>query len=126
MNRENFIKKAHLIISLIIVIPVSLVLGFKPYFLFDVYLNTTDELNVFKAMMGLYLGFSFLWILGVLKKKFLFTALISNVIFMLGLGLGRLISFVIDGIPSFLFVFGTFGELFLGLYGLWVIKRIHK
>ena len=126
MNKENFFKKVHLIISLIIVIPVSLVLGFKPSFQFDVYLNTTDEFNVFKAMMGLYLGFSFLWILGVLKKKFLFTALISNVIFMLGLGFGRLISFVIDGMPSFLFVFGTFGELFLGFYGLWVIKRIHN
>lgn len=123
MNKENFIKKVHLIISLIIVIPVSLIYGFKPSFQFDIHLNTTDELTFFKAMMGLYLGFSLLWILGLLKKNYLFAALVSNVVFMLGLGVGRLISFIIDGEPSFIFIFGTFGELFLGCYGLWVLKK---
>lgn len=125
MNSDNFIKKVHLIISLIIAIPASLIYGFKPSFQFDVYLNTIDELNVFKAMMGLYLGFSFLWVLGLLKRNYLFAALVSNVIFMLGLGFGRLISFVLDGIPTFPLIFGTFGELFIGFYGLWVLKR-HK
>ena len=125
MNKENLIKKAHLIISLIIVIPVAFIYGFKPSFQFDIQLNTTNEINVFKAIMGLYLGFSFLWILGLLKKNYLFAALVSNVIFMLGLGFGRLISFILDGIPTFPFIFGTFGELLLGFYGLWVLKR-HK
>lgn len=123
MHRENLIKKVHLIISLIIVIPVAIVMGFKSGVLFNVHMNTIDEFNVFKATMGLYLGFSVLWILGLLIENFLFAALLSNVVFMLGLGFGRLISLVIDGVPSFLFVFGTFGELFLGVYGLWVLKR---
>ena len=88
---------------------------------FDIHLNTVDEHNFFKAIMGLYLGFSILWILGLFKAQYLKLALITNLVFMLGLGFGRLISLAIDGTPSFWYVFGTFAEIFLGLYGLWVL-----
>lgn len=126
MNQENFKQKIHLFISVIIVVPVSFLYGFDFFSLFNIDINSNDELHVFKAIMGLYLGFSFLWALGLFKEKFLFTALISNVIFMLGLGFGRLLSFVIDGTPSILFIFGTFGELILGFYGLWVLYNEKK
>jgi hypothetical protein len=72
------------------------------------------------------LGFSALWLFGVLKSSYLKTALITNMIFMLGLGCGRVISIVSDGIPTFGYQFGTFAELFLGLYGLWVLKSQHQ
>ncbi|WP_042247683.1 DUF4345 family protein [Jejuia pallidilutea] len=97
--------------------------GFNPNKQFNIHLNTTDEHNFFKAIMGLYLGFSILWILGICKSNYLKLALVSNVVFMLGLGFGRLLSFVLDGTPTFAFVFGTFGELVLGFYGLWVLSR---
>ncbi|MDJ0646966.1 MAG: DUF4345 family protein [Flavobacteriaceae bacterium] len=42
---------------------------------------------------------------------------------MLGLGSGRLLSIPLDGSPTSGYVFGTFAELFLGFYGLWVLKR---
>lgn len=42
---------------------------------------------------------------------------------MLGLGFGRVISILIDGTPTFGFLFGAFAELFLGFYGLWVITN---
>ncbi|MBT8384727.1 MAG: DUF4345 domain-containing protein, partial [Bacteroidia bacterium] len=70
---------------------------------------------------GLYLGFSVLWILGVFNANYLKLALVTNMIFMLGLGFGRLISFMIDGAPTFGYLFGTFAELFLGFYGVWVL-----
>ncbi|MDG1321356.1 MAG: DUF4345 family protein [Polaribacter sp.] len=41
---------------------------------------------------------------------------------MLGLGVGRLLSISLDGTPTFGLLFGTFGELFLGCYGIWVLK----
>jgi hypothetical protein len=41
---------------------------------------------------------------------------------MLSLGFGRLISLIVDGTPTFIYIFGTFAELFLGFYGLWVLK----
>lgn len=123
ITKQDIITKIHLIISVCIVVPVSLVYGFNPSSQFDIYLNTTDEYNFFKAIMGLYLGFSALWILAVFKKQYLKTALITNMIFMLGLGFGRLLSLALDGTPTFGYKFGTFAELFLGFYGLWVLSR---
>lgn len=121
-TKGDFITKIHLIISVLIVVPVAFLYGFNPSSEFDIHLDTVDELNAFKAIMGLYLGFSVLWILGVFKSKYLKLALASNMIFMLGLGFGRLLSLVIDGTPTFAYIFGTFGELILGFYGLWVLK----
>jgi len=122
-TKQNFINKIHLIISIIIVVPVAFVYGFNPDSQFDIHLNTMDEHNLLKAIMGIYLAFSILWILGILKPKYLTLALVTNMIFMLGLGLGRLSSLLLDGMPTIGFVFGTFGELFLGIYGVWVLNR---
>jgi hypothetical protein len=122
-TKQDFILKVHLIISILIVVPVAFVYGFNPDSQFDIYLNTIDEFNQFKAIMGLYLGFSALWVLGIFKTNYLKVAIISNVVFMLGLGLGRVLSLLLDGTPTFGYVFGTIAELFLGCYGLWILKR---
>jgi hypothetical protein len=121
-NKEDFITKTHMIISVLIVVPIAFIYGFNPDTQFNIHLNTIDEHNAFKAIMGLYLGFSILWILGIFQKKYLKLALVSNMIFMLGLGFGRLLSLALDGTPTFAYVFGTFGELVIGFYGAWVLK----
>mgnify|MGYP005698790717 CR=1 FL=1 len=123
MNKQDFITKIHLIISVSIVIPVAFVYGFKPELSFDMSLDTIDEHNFYKAIMWLYLGFSALWLLGVFKPKYLKTALITNMIFMLGLACGRVLSILGDGLPTFGYVFGTVAELALGCYGLWVLRQ---
>ncbi len=123
ITKQDIITKIHLIISVLIVVPVAFVYGFEPSSEFDIHLNTVDEYNFFKAIMGLYLGFSILWILGVFRSNYLRLALVTNLIFMLGLGFGRLLSLFLDGMPTFGYQFGTFAELFLGFYGLWVLKN---
>jgi hypothetical protein len=125
MKKHDFIVKIHLIISVLLVIPMSFVYGFNPDYQFDIQLNTVDEFNQFKAIMGLYLGFSSLWILGIFKSDYLKLAIVSNIIFMLGLASGRLLSLLTDGTPTIGYLFGTFGELFLGCYGIWVMKRFY-
>lgn len=122
-TKQDYFTKIHLIISVLIVVPVSFTYGFNPDLQFDIQLQTIDEHNFFKAVMGLYLGFSLLWILGVFKNEYLKTALITNVIFMLGLGFGRLLSFIFDGPPTFGYQFGTIAELLLGFYGIWVLTN---
>jgi hypothetical protein len=62
-----FFKKLHLIISTAIVVPVGLVYGGKPDLLFEVSLQSSDEFSIFKAMMGLYLGFAFFWFFGIFQ-----------------------------------------------------------
>ncbi|WP_026754417.1 DUF4345 domain-containing protein [Sediminibacter sp. Hel_I_10] len=125
-TKQEVITKIHLVISVMIVIPVAFVYGFQPQLSFDMFLETTDEQNFYKAIMGLYLGFSALWISGIFKPSYLKTALLTNIIFMLGLALGRMLSMLLDGVPTFGYVFGTFAELFLGCYGIWVIRKFSK
>jgi hypothetical protein len=122
-SKQDFTNKIHLLISVLIVVPVSIIYGFQPDLKFDIQINTIDEHNFFKAIMGLYLGFSALWILGIFKNSYLKIALITNMIFMFGLGSGRILSIILDGTPTFSYVFGTFAEIFLGLYSLWVLTN---
>lgn len=120
-TKQDIITKTHLIISVLIVIPVAFVYGFNPQQSFDMFLETIDEHNFYKAIMGLYLGFSVLWVLGIFKTNYLKFAVVTNMIFMLGLGFGRVLSIITDGVPTFGYKFGVFAELFLGFYGLWLI-----
>tara|TARA_B110000008_G_C16763403_1_gene481545 strand:- start:69 stop:473 length:405 start_codon:yes stop_codon:yes gene_type:complete len=123
ISKRAFTQKIHLVISVLVVIPTAIIYGFEPQSQFDIFLETTDEHNFFKAIMGLYLSFCALWILGIFKLSYLRIALISNTIFMLGLGTGRVISFFLDGVPTFGYQFGTVAELFLGGYGIWTLTN---
>ena len=67
-SKDDIITKIHLIISICVVIPVAFVYGLKPELCFDMFLETIDEHNFYKAIMGLYLGFAILWIIGVFKS----------------------------------------------------------
>ena len=104
------------------VVPAAFLYGFYPGTLLDIHLNTVDELNAYKAIMGLYFGCSLLWFFGIIDTTYLKTALLSNMVFMLGLGFGRLLSLIVDGTPTLVYALGTVGELILGFYGFWVLK----
>lgn len=124
--RNDLVNKIHLIISVVIVVPTAIIYGFFPDLLLQLFPSTMDEMNFFKAVMGLYLAFSTVWILGLLNPQYFKLALLSNIVFMLGLGVGRTMSLIIDGIPSNLYLFGAFAEIFLGLYGIWVFRKKTK
>ena len=79
--------------------------------------------HLFKTIVVLYISFSFLWVLGSFRSTYLKLAINSTVIFLLGLGLGRVLSFFRDDTPTFGNQFGTFVELFLGCQGIWVLTN---
>jgi len=122
---NKFVKPSnlHLTISILIVVTVAFVYGFKPDLWFDVKLKTIDEVNIYKAIMGIYIAFSSLWFVGIIREKFWQMATISNFLFMLGLAFGRMISLLFDGIPSTIFLLGTIGELALGFYAFYQFKN---
>jgi len=122
LSTTSIITKIHLLISVIVVVPAAFIYGFELGDFLNLNPNSIDEQNFYKAISGLYLGFAWLWIIGIFKNSYLSTALLSNCIFMFGLAGGRLISMVLDGTPSDAYVFGTVGEALLGFYGLWVLK----
>ncbi|GAB5565159.1 MAG: hypothetical protein Wins2KO_22220 [Winogradskyella sp.] len=122
MKHKPIITKIHLVISVIIVIPAAVIYGFEPQSLLDMLNKTIDEHNFSKAVMGIYLSFSILWLTGLFKSQYLKYAIITNIFFMLGLGIGRVISINVDGFPTTPFLLGTLGELILGFYGVWLIN----
>jgi hypothetical protein len=122
---NKFVKPSnlHLTISILIVVTIAFVYGFKPDLWFDVKVLTIDEFNIYKAIMGIYIAFSVLWFIGIIKEYYWQAATISNFLFMLGLAFGRIISLILDGIPSTLFLLGTIGELTLGFYAFYQFKN---
>ena len=125
-TKQDFTDKIHLIISVAVVIPVAFVYGFFPEILYRIPVTSVDQQNALKSLMGIYLGFSSLWLIGIYKPAHLKLALVSNMVFMLGLGFGRCASLILDGLPSPLFAVGTAGELILGFYGLSVLYNEKK
>lgn len=120
-------KNLHITITSIIITIISLTYGLSPnnilpkFFAFNV--ESIDLKHVFRATMGLYLGMVILWVVGFFKPLHWRIATISNVLFMIGLALGRIISIVADGAPSISFSVGLALELTLALWGLKNLNR---
>lgn len=121
----NLKKHLHLIISTIIVIPTAIIYG-SPTELpkhLDIPVSTTDLANMLKAIMCLYLGIAFVWVLGIWKKQYWKLATQLCALFMLTLAIGRLLSMLSDGIPSSGYVYGAVGELVLGIFSIFQFKK---
>jgi hypothetical protein len=125
-NKMNWIfKNLHLLISLSIVIPTGIIYG-SPSILpkqLNIQVNTIDLSNMLKANMCLYLGISFVWILGIWKTKYWKRATELNILFMLTLATGRALSMVIDGLPTVGYIFGIIAEFILGFYSIYQLKK---
>jgi hypothetical protein len=119
------LKNLHLLISLLIVMPTAIIYG-SPSILekqLDIQVNTIDLSNMLKATMGLYLGVSMVWILGIWKKSYWKRATELNVLFMLTLAIGRAYSVVMDGFPTAGFVFGIIAECILGVFSIYQLNK---
>ena len=116
------IRNLHLGIASLIITLVGLSYGLCPSLvlplLFDFKVERIDLSHVFRAMMGLYLSFATYWIIGIFKFEHWRNATLSNIIFMGGLAFGRMLSILVDGIPSVLFLIGTIIEILFMLWGI--------
>jgi len=123
-------KNLHLIISVLVLIPASLVYGLRPDSFWTEIIGLTvtdiDLINIFQAIMGLYLGFALLFLLGILIPSLWYTASLSNIVFMGGLGLGRTISLLTVGFPSQFYLVGGFLELLLAILGIVIYRKYRK
>jgi hypothetical protein len=121
------VKNLHLGLSSLTIIGVSLAYGINPNkilpFFFDFKVESVDLNNVFRAIMGLYLGLGIYWIIGVFNPEYWRNATIISTIFMGGLAFGRIISILLDGIPSSLFSIGTVLEILFMTWGIRNLKN---
>lgn len=90
--------------------------------LFGIDASDVNTRDVFRALMGLYLGFVCFWIASAVHADLRRPALLSLVVFMAGVGLGRLGSMLIDGWPHVLMVACTAIEAGLAVIGVWLLR----
>lgn len=99
--------------------PIALGYGAKPSVsldvLFGITVDTTNLTHIMRAVMGLYLGMAVLWLWGAFRKSMEGPALVSCAVFMIGLAAGRILSFVMDGLPHWLLIVYAVLEIVLGL-----------
>jgi hypothetical protein len=121
------IRKGFLILTSVGLIPIALSYGLAPRlsleYLYGFTLQSLNEVHIFRAVMGLYLALIAFWLMGAFQTHLRQAALYSLVVFMLGLAAGRLLSFVVDGVPHWLLVFYFFAEVVSGVLGLQLLKR---
>ncbi len=121
-------KNLHLVLSGIIVILAGLVYGGYPAVLMpmilDFEVNALELKNMLRAIMGIYMGIGAFWLIGAFRTKFWYGATLSNVLFMGGISLGRIISTLFDGV-SILFTPALILELLFFGWGLYNLKT-HK
>ena len=125
MNKESLF----LVLVAISLIPLGITYGAHPAFnllpisfLDEVEINSIDHANIFSGIMGLYITMAIFWILGAFNKSLTIPALWSLVIFMTGIGVGRAISMMADGMPSNPYLLFLSLEVIFALIGFMFIK----
>jgi len=106
--------------------PIALSYGLMPEkslpWLFDIDASGRNTRHIFRAIMGLYLALVCFWLLGAANRKYREPALMSLVIFMLGLAIGRVASLIADGFPHPLLVVYMLLEFVFGYLGWRLLK----
>ena len=124
-------KKESLFLILVAIglIPLGITYGAHPSFnllpisfLDEVEINSIDHANIFSGIMGLYVTMAIFWILGAFNKSLTIPALWSLVIFMTGIGVGRAISMITDGMPSNPYLLFLLLEVIFAFVGFIFIK----
>jgi hypothetical protein len=108
------------------VFPAALGYGLNPKeflpVLYGIEVPDNNLSNIFRAVMGLYIGCVLLWISGAFNKSLTSPALWCMFVFMLGIGLGRALSLILDGTPDTIFVFFMVFEFIAAGITLYLLK----
>jgi hypothetical protein len=80
--------------------------------------------HIFRAIMGLYFSSIVLWLLGAIRGGSLMrTALIAEIVFMVGLAAVRLLDLLVAGWPSPMLIAYAVAELVLAAWGVFCLKK---
>ena len=119
--------RVFLIFCAVGLVPIALGYGAKPSdsldALFGITVDTVNLAHIMRAIMGLYLAMVVVWIWGALDQQLTTPALVSCAVFMLGLAAGRILSFIVDGMPHWLLVVYAVLEILLGLVAIAIYRQ---
>jgi hypothetical protein len=125
--RDGKIMKLYLLVFALGLVPIALSYGVAPARILPHYLDITvrgtDQTQIFRAMMCLYLGVSLFFVMGAVRSAWRRPAVAFAAIFALSLALGRVISLVVDGPASRLLDIYLGLEIIFGALGLYLLAR---
>jgi len=117
--------KLFLLVAGVFLFPVALSYGVDPAVTIPKFMNFTvegtDQTHIFRALMGLYLGMVTFCIIAAFTPEW--RAVIWAVFFAYSLAAGRILSLIVDGMPSPILLFYMAVELIGGTLGLLVLSR---
>lgn len=67
--------------------------------LFNIEVADINTRHILRAVMGLYLAMALFWVIGARRADLRQAALCSLLVFVAGLGAGRVVSLLVDGLP---------------------------
>jgi len=121
-------KKIFLLVAGVFLIPVALSYGVDPAATLPMSMNVRvegiDQTHIFRALACLYLGMvAFCLTAAFVRPSWQHVAVIWAVFFAYSLAIGRIISLIVDGMPSPMLLFYLAVELVVGTWGLFVLAR---
>jgi hypothetical protein len=128
--RGDRLMQAYLLFIAIGLVPIALSYGVDPAGILprflDLKVEGTDQTQIFRALMCLYLACSAFWAIAAFTPAWRLPAVVWGVLFMLSLAAGRAISLLVDGPASRLLDVYLGLEIFCGLLGLAVLAYARR
>ena len=122
------LKKGLLILSFFTICVIALLYGVSPEWFFETFLldsqvPTVDQSHILRAVMVLYIALGLFWLWCAFSDKYRDAGVLVLCIFCGGLVVGRILSVIVDGVPSPLLVLYIFMELSLVPVCIWLLRR---
>jgi hypothetical protein len=129
-RKTEQLMRAYLLLVAVLLVPIALSYGLDPASVLPRFLNIsvegTDQTQIFRALMCLYLGASIFWAIAAFTPSWQRVAVIWSVFFALSLAFGRMLSLVLDGPASRLLDIYLVVEILGGLAGLALLVYTRK
>ena len=122
------LKKVLLVLSFVTVCVIALLYGISPQWFFDTFLVTSqkpsiDQSHILRAVMMLYVALGMFWLYCAFSDRYRDVGIIVIAVFCGGLVAGRILSVIVDGIPSPILILYIFMELSLVPVCIWLMRR---
>lgn len=122
------LKKGLLVLSFATICIIALLYGISPQWFFDTMLvdasaPSIDQSHILRAVMTLYIGLGLFWLYCAFSDNYRDAGIVVLAIFCGGLVTGRILSVMIDGMPSPILLLYIGLELALVPICIWVLRR---
>ena len=122
------LKKGLLLLSFATICIIALLYGVSPEWFFETMLvdapaPNVDQTHILRAVMTLYIGFGLFWLYCAFSDRYRDAGIVVLAVLCGGLVVGRILSVLIDGMPSPILLVYIGIELALVPICIWVLRR---